>query len=563
MRSLTGGTRQFIRFQVIFTMLAMLVAGACSDSTGPDRTPTSIQLEATEFNLADAGTLEVTVAVLDQSGAAFDDLPSGTSITWTISDPEVVGLTVQADSRRVQLTGQQPGQAELTASAGELTASASVSVQQVAAELQIVSGDGQVWYAGEALEDSISVQVLDRHGNPVAGVEVEFSPADGAGSVGDATLSSDAQGIAATVWTLGELSGEYSLEVSVGDLTPVSFSATAVAVGTISGRVVAPNGTTPVPGAVVTLDSGDNGGVVVARLIPTAASALPIPTAVTDVDGRYTLDRVPEGTHTVVARRGLFVARMTVDVRANETTEVEPTVRSEKEMAYVPGSYDQIEAIVEESLGQDIERITRTQLSNPDITDRFGAIFLNCGASIMRSEAVIQNLLAFVEAGGLLYVSDLELPLVQAMFPDAVLEVGSGNTQTVIADVVDEALREGHLGGQDTVEIKFNLSGWQALMEISDQPNALLRGDIQIWGTTHEDRPLAIEFEHGEGRVVYTSFHNSAAATEDQIAVLEHYILGTAAIGAAAAEPGLLRLPRNLPTIDPTSAPAAEHRIRF
>src|SRR5690606_36341330 len=138
-------------------------------------------------------------------------------------------------------------------------------------------------------------------------------------------------------------------------------------------------------------------------------------------------------------------------------------------------------------------------------------------------------LLAFVEAGGLLYVSDLELPLVQAMFPDAVLEVGSGNTQTVIADVVDEALREGHLGGQDTVEIKFNLSGWQALMEISDQPNALLRGDIQIWGTTHEDRPLAIEFEHGEGRVVYTSFHNSAAATEDQIAVLEHYILGTAA----------------------------------
>lgn len=113
------------------------------------------------------------------------------------------------------------------------------------------------------------------------------------------------------------------------------------------------------------------------------------------------------------------------------------------------------------------------------------------------------------------------------------------------------------------MEIKFNLSGWQALMEISDQPNALLRGDIQIWGTTHEDRPLAIEFEHGEGRVVYTSFHNSAAATEDQIAVLEHYILGTAAIGAAAAEPGLLRLPRNLPTIDPTSAPAAEHRIRF
>ena len=559
MSHVTGRTHQFTLNHLILAVLSMLLIAACSDSTGPDRTPTSIQLEATQFNLEDAGTVEIVAAVLDQSGAAFDELPSGTAISWSVSDAEVVALSVGSDSRRVQLTGQQPGQVELTASTGELTSTATITVQQVAAELELVAGDGQTWYAGEALEDSVVVRVLDRHGNPVVGTEVTFSVAAGEGAVAPATVTADDEGYAATAWTLGSSGGSNSVEARAGELEPVIFTATAVSVGTVSGRVVAPNGITPVPGAVVSLEAEQGGGgAVSARTATFAAAALPLPTAVTDVNGRFTLDRVPVGKQRLVARRGLFVGTIDVDVAAGETVEVEPTVRSEKQMAYVPGSFDRIEAIVEESLGQEIERISRNQLSDASITDQFGAIFLNCGASIMQTDQVIQNLLAYVDAGGLLYVSDLELPVVRAMIPDAVLQTSSGDSQMVTADVVDEALREGHLGGQETVEIHFNLSGWQTMLNVSDETNTLLRGDIQGWGGTMEDTPLAIEIAYGEGRVVYTSFHNSAAATEDQIAVLEHYILGTAAIGAPAPEANLLRLP------SPRSSfvPAGEHRLQ-
>jgi hypothetical protein len=37
-------------------------------------------------------------------------------------------------------------------------------------------------------------------------------------------------------------------------------------------------------------------------------------------------------------------------------------------------------------------------------------------------------------------------------------------------------------------------------------------------------QPLAISITHGTGRVVYTTFHNEAGVTADQLAVLRYFI---------------------------------------
>ena len=41
---------------------------------------------------------------------------------------------------------------------------------------------------------------------------------------------------------------------------------------------------------------------------------------------------------------------------------------------------------------------------------------------------------------------------------------------------------------------------------------------------TFQNQPLAIAITHGQGRVVYTTFHNEAGVTQDQLAVLRYFI---------------------------------------
>ena len=52
----------------------------------------------------------------------------------------------------------------------------------------------------------------------------------------------------------------------------------------------------------------------------------------------------------------------------------------------------------------------------------------------------------------------------------------------------------------------------------------LLRGSYTAGGSPRVNQPLAFIVPHGTGRLVFTTFHNEAGATPDQIAVLRHFI---------------------------------------
>ena len=52
----------------------------------------------------------------------------------------------------------------------------------------------------------------------------------------------------------------------------------------------------------------------------------------------------------------------------------------------------------------------------------------------------------------------------------------------------------------------------------------LLRGNIATDEDGTQNQPLAIAFSYGSGHVVYTTFHNEAGVTIDQLAVLRYFI---------------------------------------
>lgn len=88
------------------------------------------------------------------------------------------------------------------------------------------SGDAQTGTVGTALTDELRV-VVTEDGSPAQGVDVTFATTDG--SVAPATATTDASGIASTVWTLGQTSGALEATATLSGATgsPQTFTATA------------------------------------------------------------------------------------------------------------------------------------------------------------------------------------------------------------------------------------------------------------------------------------------------------------------------------------------------
>ncbi len=165
--------------------------------------------------------------------------------------------------------------------------------------------------AGAALTEPFTVLVLDQHGDPLAGATVTFTVTAGGGTVSVETVTTDADGRAATTLTLGPQPGTNTVEATVDRLEPVIFAAVGVAIaqtlnkpsgdeqeGAAGAALTEPfvvevrdqNGN-PLPGAQVTF-------------AVTGGGTLSATTATTDADGRtattLTLGRTP-GTTTVRA----------------------------------------------------------------------------------------------------------------------------------------------------------------------------------------------------------------------------------------------------------------------
>jgi len=156
---------------------------------------------------------------------------------------------------------------------------------------RFLGGGGQTGEAGSTLPEPVVLSVSDAFGNVVPQTEVRFTAGAG-GSTEPATATTDATGVARTVWTLGTGAGPQTLQARAGDATAV-IEASAVPgrmasieqVGALVRRIsvgdslpvrlrVADRHGNGVSGVVVAFRIESGGGMVAPARVETGADGL-------------------------------------------------------------------------------------------------------------------------------------------------------------------------------------------------------------------------------------------------------------------------------------------------
>jgi hypothetical protein len=132
-----------------------------------------------------------------------------------------------------------------------------------ASRLEAVAGEGQTGIVGATLGAPLLVKVTTEAGDPVEGVTVNWMAANG-GNVSAPTSTTNAQGIAQVLRTLGATPGPYATQAEVAGLSgsPILFHATAMPSGFNQSPVVGDDEYNTIEGANHTLSINAAGGVL-------------------------------------------------------------------------------------------------------------------------------------------------------------------------------------------------------------------------------------------------------------------------------------------------------------
>ncbi|HEX7938482.1 MAG TPA: hypothetical protein VF483_05775, partial [Gemmatimonadaceae bacterium] len=132
--------------------------------------------------------------------------------------------------------GTAAGSNTMTATATGLTGSpvtfTATGTAGAATQIALKSGNNQTGtvHAQIAVDSLPRVIVKDTYGNPTAGVTITWDVTAGGGTTFNATSTTGSDGVARPdYWLLGNTVGTNTLTATLGNLTPISFSATAVA----------------------------------------------------------------------------------------------------------------------------------------------------------------------------------------------------------------------------------------------------------------------------------------------------------------------------------------------
>jgi VCBS repeat-containing protein len=147
--------------------------------------------------------------------------------------------------------GQQKVRATVTGDGvpdGLLVDFSATAFSGAGANVVLVSGDNQTAAVGSALPESLVVRVTDELDNPVGGVEVTWD-VGGGGSISPASVTTDAQGLAAAERVLGNTAGTQTASASSTGLTPVAFTQRAEAANPTALLLISGDGQTGQAGA--------------------------------------------------------------------------------------------------------------------------------------------------------------------------------------------------------------------------------------------------------------------------------------------------------------------------
>jgi uncharacterized protein YegL len=194
-------------------------------------------------------------------------------------------------------------------------------------------------------------------------------------------------------------------------------------------------------------------------------------------------------------------------------------------LAVTPAGHDDIGSIlVQLGSGYPFHQLKWKDLEHFSSLDEIDVLFANCEGTCSNTDtmsAVAPHVRRWIERGGSLYASCWAATLVEAVLGDAVsvdtTDMVSGSSD---ASVLDAGLAE-FLGAR---VIDLDLCGWwptQVLDEGVCRP--LIEGPVP----DSDDRQCSLLWEAklGEGRVIYTAFHNSDQTSHVQKKLLEYLVL--------------------------------------
>lgn len=212
-------------------------------TTGPAAIITANAGNNQAANAGEAVPLAPSVKVTDINGNPV----AGVAVTFAVATGggSITGPSPTTDAQGIAAVGSwtlgsTAGSNTLTATSGTLSGSpvtfTATGNPGNACCVAQNSGTGQTGTVGATLPAAITVLVTDNLTNPVPGVTVSWTAANGgqvncgAGNVPSCTSLTNASGIASAGWVLGTSPGSQAASGSVGGLngSPVAFAATAV-----------------------------------------------------------------------------------------------------------------------------------------------------------------------------------------------------------------------------------------------------------------------------------------------------------------------------------------------
>jgi hypothetical protein len=243
---------------------------------------------------------------------------AGVEVRWTVLagagavEPAAVVTDAAGLARATWTLGPGAGAQAVEARAGALqpVVFTAAAAPDEAAELRREAGAPAEGRVGQPLAELLVVRVVDRHGNPVAGVEVRWTVTSGGGGLSPSVTHTDERGEARSRWTLGPAAGEQRARAETDGLAPVTFTTVArpgeaAALVVVAGSGQAARVTEALPALLVArvVDEFGNpvpGAAVGWEVLTTGGGAVAPVTALTDAEGRvsarWTLGTV-SGSH--------------------------------------------------------------------------------------------------------------------------------------------------------------------------------------------------------------------------------------------------------------------------
>lgn len=345
-----------------------------------------------------------------------------------------------------------------------------------------------------------------------------------------------------------------------GGLSSAGGGLNNVVVGTLTGTVLAPEGTIPISGALVyltpELPQAIPQQVFCDKCIELASD---IPYTLSAADGTFTVEAYRTGEQFLVVQKGAFRRVRTVNVAEGDAmvdlalttlpAASDPSNGDDiPKMAVLDGTYDDIEnSLAKLGLGQvdsygdlvsGTESFTLVQDSarNAFLTDyatlsQYHIVYFPCATSwpdgFLSDPNVIQNLRQYMNDGGRLYVTDYTYDVLRQTDANPIswlYDTGSyGSAESGYYDANSTATDQGladWLGAQGITTFLAE-ANWTVIDSVNpypanDEDGTATTFDPTVWVTGDVpgvgQKPLTVSYQHGCGRALFSTYHTESGS---------------------------------------------------